>query len=182
MTTQDRPAFAELMVAIGETYGEPVSAPRMELYYRALADLPIEAIRAAADAHVKHQKFFPRPAELREAVEGSVEDRAELAWVHVLREVRRVGYYGSPAFPDEATRRAALEMFGGWRALCENLPASGPELLGHAKQFKASFGAYARREHVQPALPPGRDEARGALTELRDALVKRGLPAPGLTR
>ena len=174
------------MVGIGETYGEPVSSARMEIYFRALEDFPIAAIRLAATAHVKHAKFFPRPAELREAIAGSVDDRAEAAWTTVTSLVRRYGYTGidgkgkAPAFPDEATRRAALELYGGWGNLCANLPATGPELLGTAKLFKASFSAYARRDQVQPLLPPSRDEARQCLHDVKVALVERGLPTGNL--
>lgn len=153
MTEQDRQPFAELLIGIGETYGEPVSEMRMEIYFRALEDLSLDAVRSAANSHVRSSKFFPRPAELREAVSGSVDDQAELAWAHVQREVRRVGYTGRPRFPDVATARAALELYGGWQQLCANLPASGPELLGFRKQFVATYRAYASRD-TRIALPP----------------------------
>jgi hypothetical protein len=148
MTEHDRGRFAELLLAIGETYSEPVSDARMEIYFRALSDLSLDDIRQAAHVHVKTQKFFPRPAELIEAVEGSVDDRAELAWMAVLERVRRYGFYyaGEIAWPDVATKRAAMELYGGWKPLCERLPAGGPELLGVAKQFKATYRSYAARD------------------------------------
>jgi hypothetical protein len=149
MTAQDRGGFAELMTGLGETYGEPVSDARMEIYFRALSDLALDAVRAAANVHVRANKFFPRPAELREAVTGSLDDAAELAWMGLLREIRRIGYLGSPTFADEAQRKAALELFGGWSRLCERLPGEGPELLGWAKQFKAIYRSYARCEEWQ---------------------------------
>jgi hypothetical protein len=157
MTDQDRAAFAELMLGISETFSHPVSDTVMELYFRALQDLPLEALRVAATIHVRTAKFFPRPAELREAIEGSTEDAAEIAWVTLLRLVRSVGYYGTPTWTDDATRRAALELFGGWQALCSSLPAEGPELLGCAKNFKSVYRAYAKRAAFQEriALPSG---------------------------
>ena len=181
MTELDRAPFAELMIGVGEVYGEPVSDARMELYYRALEDLSLDEIRAAANAHVRGSRFFPKPAELREAIDGSAEDRAELAWTSVVALVRRYGYPGvdgrgtAPEFPDEATRRAAMELYGGWRSLCENLPSTGPEMLGTAKLFKASFAAYARRDAVAPMLPPSKDEARALLGNVKRELDKRAL-------
>jgi hypothetical protein len=154
MTDQDRGAFAELMLGIGETFGEPVSDARMEIYFRALSDMTLEDVMAAAGLHVRTSKFFPRPAELREALHGSVDDAAEMAWNELRRMVRRVGYLGTPTFVDDAMRRAALELYGGWRALCERLPGEGPELLGQAKQFKASYRSYARVD-ARMSLPPG---------------------------
>lgn len=185
MTNMDRPAFATFMLGLGETYGEPVSDARMEIYFAALAELDLEEIRQAATAHVKLQKFFPRPSELRDAVFGASEDRADLRWNDMLRIVRRFGYHQPPpddAWPDEATKRAALDLYGGWRGLCSSLPGEGPELLGAAKLFKASYIAYDRRAQRQ-GLPPGetgreltRLEAQNALSALKVQLKQRGLP------
>lgn len=168
MTELDRGAFAELMLGLGETFGEPVSEARMEIYFRALGDLGLDAVREAATIHVRTCKFFPRPAELREACLGSVEDASERAWMAVLKQIRRVGYTGDPTFEDEPTRRAALELFGGWVALCTKLPGEGPELLGWAKQFKALYRSYARLPELQ--LPAGENERQqiaDAMKELR---------------
>lgn len=187
MTDQDRQDFAELMLGLGETYAEPVSPARMEIYFAALADLEIGDVRAAATAHVRAVKFFPRPAELREAVLGSTDDRAALAWNAVLQLIRRVGYPGTdgkgkaPEFPDRATERAAVELYGSWPALCERLPGEGPELLGIAKNFKAAYSAYVRRDQrTLEELPPTREEARARLRDVKAELVKRGLPTGAL--
>jgi hypothetical protein len=177
---RERAEFATLMLGLGETYGEAVSDARMEIYFAALADFEMSAIRAALNVHVRTSKFFPRPAEIREAIGGSAEDRAEVAWSAVQRLVRRHGWANPPRpenWPDEATRHAAMELYGGWTALCENLPAAGPEMLGTAKLFKASFAAYARRDDRAAALPPTHEEARAALADLKKQLDARGLPA-----
>lgn len=152
MTDDDRPAFARGLYALGETFNEPVSELRAEAYFDALRDLPIVDVLNAMRQAIKAGRFFPRPVEIREAIEGSTEDQAEIAWTHLLREVRRVGYTGTPMWPDEATRRAALELYGGWVRLCESLPGDGPGLYAAAKQFKATFRAYANRER-RDALP-----------------------------
>ena len=191
MTENDRPAFAHLMFALGEAFGEVISEARLEIYFQALSDLTIAQVRTAATVHLKGQKFFPRVAELREATAGSVDDRAELAWTQLLTEVRRCGYAaylpgpdGNPANPpqflDDAAKRTALEMFGGWRALCDKLPPGGPELLGCAKQFKATYRALARSGVREAALELTKDETHSALLNLADELGKRGLPTPGL--
>lgn len=177
MTERDRERFSDLMVGLGETYGEPVSAARMEIYFAALMDLPLAELRAAATIHVQTQKFFPRPSELREALHGTPEDRAELAWLAVLRLVRRFGYWRAPGemdWPDEATYRAAMELYGGWRALCEKLPGGGPELLGCAKLFKASHAASLR--HAVRASLPSREDATAKLRDVKAELLARGLP------
>ena len=167
--------FGVMLLAMGEAFNEPVSEVRAEVFCRALEDLPFEAVKEAAQVHIRTSPFFPKPADLRQLVLGNVEDQAEFAWQHVLREVRRVGWVGKPSWPDDVTERAALGLFGGsWRALCENLPAGGPELLGYRKQFCSIFGATARQA-LAGELGPSRNEARAALEDLKKQLAARGL-------
>jgi hypothetical protein len=156
MTEHDRTAFGRMLFALGDTFNEPVSELRVEAYFDALRDLPADAVLAAGRRAIAESEFFPRPFKLREFTEGSGDDRAELAWNAVRTLVRRFGYYNQPQdsdWPDEATQRAALELYGGWRALCSSLPADGPELLGYRKSFIASYQAYASRERRDLALP-----------------------------
>lgn len=162
MTDQDRDAFARLMFALGDTFNEPVSEIRAEAYFDALRDLPTAEVLAAGRRAIAESRFFPRPVELREMVAGTADDSAEAAWNAMRQLVRRYGYLGTdgrgacPEFPDDATRRAALELYGGWGALCSSLPCDGPEFLGARKAFIASYKAYAnreRREHYVE-LPP----------------------------
>ena len=182
MTSADREAFALLMTGLSETYNEPVSVARMEVYFAALADLELADVRRSATVLVRTSKFFPRPAELREAIDGSSEDRAELAWMQLLQLVRRVGYMGTPDFGgDAALQRSALELYGGWGRLCELLPSSGPELLGFAKQFKAAYRAYDNRaqrqlltEHESHEL--SKADASKAISSAMEGLRARGLP------
>jgi hypothetical protein len=156
MTEHDRAAFGRMLFALGDTFNEPVSELRVEAYFDALRDLPAGAVLAAGRRAIAESEFFPRPFKLRELAEGSGDDRAELAWNAVRKLIKRYGYYEQPplsAWPDEAARRAAMELYGGWRALCSSLPADGPELLGYRKSFIASYQAYAGRERRELALP-----------------------------
>jgi hypothetical protein len=151
--------FAGMLFLLAEMLNASVSEARVELYCRALDDLPFEQVRVAAHQHVCTSRFFPMVAELRELVQGSAEDGAEVAWAYVLKEVRRVGYTGTPVWPDDSTKHAALSLFGSWRALCQRLPADGPALLGYANQFKAAFRSFF--EAKRRALATG--DANGGL-------------------
>lgn len=153
MTNRDRGRFAELIGALAETFDESLSVLRLEIYFEALGDLELGTVERAVIEAARTLKFFPKPAELRALIEGSPEDRAELAWMEVLQQVRFVGYYGTPTFTDPAITRAIRDLFGGWPALCERLPGDGPELLGWAKQFKTVYGVYQKRERARRQLP-----------------------------
>jgi hypothetical protein len=180
MTDADRAAFAKGLFVLGETFKEPVSELRAEAYFDALRDLPLEPVLVGMRAANGSLRFFPRPVEIRELVEGNVADQADTAWAQLLTLVRRVGYTGKPEWADPVLERTAKELYGGWGALCARLPSEGPELLGQAKLFKATYAAYARRASVERLALPSRDDAKQILAHLKRDLDARSLPAPGL--
>lgn len=145
MTELDRPALAEALLALSETFNEPFSDVKAEAYFTALSDLEIGDVLLAMRHALRVSKFFPRPAEIRESIGGTGEDAADAAWGAVIREVWRVGYIGTPNL-DERTLLAVRQLWGGWVRLCETLPAEGPELVGWIKQFKATYASVGKRE------------------------------------
>jgi hypothetical protein len=153
MTPADAPRFAKLLGALAETFDETLSTLRIEIYFRALADLDLDVVERAVTDAARTLTFFPRPAELRASVEGTPDDRAELAWMAVLQQVRAVGWCGAPVFRDSTIAQTVTDVFGGWRPLCERLPADGPELLMWAKQFKTVYGIHDKRATTDRLLP-----------------------------
>lgn len=174
MTDQDRPHFAEAMHAMAETFNEPMSDIRAEAYFDALRDLPMGRVNAAVRLALRTCRFFPKPVELRELVEGSADQRADFAWGEVLEQIRRVGYMGSPTFTDPAISDTVCQVWGGWRRLCETLPGEGPELVGWMKQFKAAYKTVSARDAIAAAsvaaLPDG---LRQTVAQLAAAKVMR---------
>lgn len=151
MTAQDEPRFAELMLALSETFREPLSSLRAALYFDALASLSIEQVEQAVRLAVKGKTFFPKPAELLELVDGSDDEQAASAWTAFCSAVSRCGYTRIPNLPD-ATMETVRVVFGNWKAACAALPAvsgeRGPELQGWRKQFIASYANTKRRQAV----------------------------------
>lgn len=137
--------FSAAMLVLGETFNEPVSDVRMEAYADALGDLEPGSVLAAMKACVRECQFFPRPAEIRQRVLGSTDDRAEVAWGQLTEAVRRIGYTGWPGHLDIETMDTVKALWGSWARLCETLPGEGPELLGWRKAFVASFGSQERQ-------------------------------------
>lgn len=166
MTDTDRPRFAELMLALSETFESQVSSLRMQLYFDSLRDVPIESVTSAVQAAIDRLKFFPKPVELRELIAGPVADTAALAWADFVSEVSRVGYMRTPSLP-ATTMETIRIVFGGWRQACGALPAAdgerAPEFMGWRKQFIAAYGDTTRREAAQ-ALTTG--EAKNAIADI----------------
>jgi hypothetical protein len=174
--TQER-EFVQVLFALGEIFNEPVSTIRGEMFLRLVEDWPFEAIKRAATQHGRTATFFPKPGELRALAVGNVDDAAEQAWMALLGEVRRVGHWGTPTWPNDATQRTVEGMFGSWQGCCQHLPADGPELLGVRKQFLAAFGATWRQQE-QAQLGPSREEAKTLLTGLQERAAPRAIAAP----
>ena len=176
MTQDDRGRLATALMVLGETFNEPVSELRAEGYFEALRDMGIEAIEAAVRMALRTKTFFPKPAELRELVSGNREEMAELAWLELVSEVRRVGWCGTPQL-SETTHAAMERVWGNWVHLCETLPGAGPELLGWAKRWKESYGATAGSLERGELI--GRDEAKRLMARLTQQLPEadeRDLP------
>lgn len=141
------PRLARVLAVLGETFNEIVSDVRADGYFMGLNDLTIEQVEAGARAALKQSRFFPRPAEIREFAIGTPDDAAELAWLELLQEIRRVGCYGTPNL-SLMTTTAMSALWGDWKQLCAVLPNEGPELLGWAKRFKSTYGVMGMRERI----------------------------------
>jgi hypothetical protein len=172
MTDGDRKSFAEAMHLLFETFGEPVSDLRTEGYFDALREFDIVAVNGAVRMALRASRFCPKPVELRELITGNAQDAAETAWGGVLREIRRVGYVGTPNL-DPRTLRAVNETWGGWRRLCETLPGEGPELIGWMKQFKATYASCERETDRQLTAASMHPNVKAFI-----ATKQRGLPDP----
>jgi len=71
---QDDLRLAVVMTKLQMLFGKETTTNPMvlEIYSKALADLSIEQIEAAAEEHMKLGKFTPLPADLRERVAAAV--------------------------------------------------------------------------------------------------------------
>jgi hypothetical protein len=163
MTEMDRPAFAEGMLLLSETFNEPFSDVKIESYFDVLREFDIADVSGAVRHALRTCEFCPRPAKLREFIEGNADDAADAAWGAVLKEIRRVGYMGVPNL-EPRSLEAVRQLWGGWRRLCETLPGEGPELVGWIKQFKATYASVERREQHQLTMASLHPNVRAFIT------------------
>lgn len=157
MTRRDAPAFSTLMAGLAETFDVVLSAPRTELYYRALEDLPIESLQTAAGRALRECRFFPKPVELRELAGQDGQTAAELAWMALL-EAFHDGYDGV-SLPDDPITQALVQVYWGtackareWWRFCHDAA-----LEAKHKEFVTRYQDYATRPVAErPRLPGGR--------------------------
>lgn len=141
MTPKDRKQFAQLMLALSEVFGNEASPTKVEVYFKALEDMPIAEISNAVWHVIKTRTTasFPKVAEIREAAHGNLEELAQLAWDKFIGAVRGVGGYASAIF-DDPVIHAIIEREGGWIRVTEK---NFDEMAWFSKDFVRIYKAYA---------------------------------------
>ena len=105
--------FAKVMAALGVTFQADISDLMIETYAEALSGMAIEDIEAAARRHIQTSQFFPKPADLLQAIVGKAEDRARVAWTKVQRLRDRYGTWDTVIFDDPRIHFAIQAMAAG---------------------------------------------------------------------
>ena len=161
MISQDQNKFKELITVMSETYGEEFTPAKLKLWWNLFKPYPIETFEQALYAHIACPDagmFSPKPANLMKFINGTskdqqqlVEDRAEMAWACIEREISRIGSYGTLELEDKQAI-AAVKAIGGWRALCM---CTYDQLVWKKKEFMSAYDTYERTplEHLPNKLP-----------------------------
>src|SRR5438874_1621180 len=103
MTNTDREQFTKWLFLLAEGFKEPMSELRLEAYWMALEhEISIVQMGDAVREALRSSKFFPRPAELREYIQGNPKQLAEAAWIAWREGARRLGAGASVIFADIA--------------------------------------------------------------------------------
>jgi len=144
---QNRQKFQMLMNVMCEVYHRDISDALLDIYWRVLAPYSDKQVEEACNTAVRTCKFFPKPAELIELMQGSLQERALIQADKVLDAVRRVGYYDTPSFDDPIT----AAVVGNWKHLCKTLAPEKEDF--YRKSFVERYIAYSREGGRVAALP-----------------------------
>lgn len=145
MIENDWNKFTKAITVLAESLGGDLSAGSMQAYFRALDDLPIEQVEYAMGQCLKSCRFFPKPVEIREAVQGSEADQALSAWQQVENAFKKAGYWTSVLFENGAIARAVEHVFGTWVECSQYLHSESPEMIrAKQKQFEAVYRQASR--------------------------------------
>jgi hypothetical protein len=153
LSDADRPHFAQLLAAVSAVYARDLSPDVVAIYWAALAEFDLAAVRQAMDRHVKNPdsgQFMPKPADLIRMLKGGTQDSAMVAWSVVEWAIRHVGGYEDVVFDDALTMKC-IELVGGWIKVCAT---TEDELPFKAKEFQAFYRGFAMRREVP--TPPER--------------------------
>lgn len=155
MTRADAGAFAAELAGLAEVFGEQVSQVRAQLYFEALSTFTLDEVRAAVRGAIRGCRFFPKPAELIEMLQGSAEDQAEVAWGRFLHALTHHGTYTSVDFGDPILHAVIQTQFGGWH---ETWKLTTDETRFAHIEFVKLYRAFRKTGRGLPAHCPGQHE------------------------
>lgn len=149
MLSDDLDEFSAMMQLIGEQYGKKLSDGLIALYWQALKDYDMVAVRDALGRHLRNTdtgQYMPKVADIIRMMQGSSQDSALSAWSKVDRAIRQVGPYESVVFDDPIIHRVLHDM-GGWLSLGTKTENEWPFV---AKEFENRYrGFKSRNERVE---------------------------------
>jgi hypothetical protein len=123
------------MTILADLHKRDLSEALLNVYIKILEKYDYKQIEDALIEIVSTAKFFPKPAEILEALHGSKEDRALMSWMKVRDAIRKYGHYSSIDFGDPIIVKA-ISQIGGWQKLCSTLT---DEMIWMQKEFERIY-------------------------------------------
>lgn len=134
---KNKKMFMEYMTGLGEIFNKEISNILKDVYWKALENYTDEKCEAAFKQVIATCKFFPKPAELIEILQGSKEDQSIDAWQQVIDALKT--YHpdfpeSKPSLPPEI--QFAIDHLGGLDVLAT---MSYDELKWQEKRFREMY-------------------------------------------
>jgi hypothetical protein len=176
MKSTERAAFQQLLSDAMAYYRQNVSEFTLDVWWQALQTSTMEEVRKAVTAHAmdpERGQFAPKVADVIRILQGTVTDRAALAWGKVHEAMSAVGAYQDVVFDDPAIH-AAIDDLGGWPKVCRT---EGKDLSYLQHRFCESHKAYTSRgsfeypRRLMGDRSPDHEWERKGLPPPRPALV-----------
>jgi len=160
-------ALAQVCVLLASAYpAVQFDDARMEVWASMLDDIQPATLISVVQRHIASCPFPPSIAEIRaacaDAEHGDAMSGTE-AWGLVLREIARVGWPGTPEFPQEVA--TVLRNTVNWLNLCT---ADLDQIPSHRARFIDAFDARAKRTRRDQLTPP---HVRKQIADIRAARI-----------
>ena len=146
MEPRDYDSFAEVIAGFAELKGKQLSAPAIELYWRAMKHWRIEDFRAAAEHLLRRCEFMPVPKDFEDLRRASEPTAAE-AWATALQNC---GCWRTGGAPNGRIARAA-ETVGGFRAIA--MAHTERDLPHIQRRFMQAYDELTDVEETRQAVP-----------------------------
>ena len=161
MNDSDKKDFAVLFYGLGEYYDKSVTKNLLLIYFDDLKQYSLDEVKEGARKHrldPKHGTFWPKSADIirhLKSNEITTEQKAELAWAQIEREIRATGSWGKLEM-DDKQGLSALKAFTSWKDLC-SMDVS--KMTWAKKEFMSMYSTYENTPiEMLPSSLPGRVE------------------------
>lgn len=114
--------YQECIAALFAGFNAEATEASYAAYWMGLGDMTLESIQRAVATAMRKCRALPKPAELRELIEGRPDERSELAWLSVLSTVP-LGPWKHIDFTDGIIN-ATIRSLGGWPTFLTRLTTS----------------------------------------------------------
>ena len=173
---------------LAEAFAEPLTEERMEIYIRALADVPQDRLRISFQRALRELTWFPKVAELRNLADANAESgskeaeakvEADAAWTYVNDYLRKWGVDQFALYskdgkqtPPPLDPRAdyALRRIGGFQALHQMDISRMPFVY---RDFCEAYAQAPIAEQMAPRL----QQQFGSPKSMANTIAEAGKPA-----
>jgi len=170
MTSKDFKRFSCAMAALEENFDHQCSSAKVQLYFSELSDFSIEEVELGVRKVLKEAVYpkFPTIGAIRQAILGSAEEQAIVAWHKVFKAVKIVGQYRSVQF-DDPVIHSVIELMGGWENICI---MEEKELQWRQREFISLYKVLQARNVKHPEYLFGISELQNIQRGYREAIEK----------
>jgi len=136
--------------------GKDLTPGIIDIYFKALEQFEMDEVIKAITKAAVSCKFFPKPVELIEFVQGKIEDKAEIECNKAFEALKRIGPYQSVCFDDFITQAVIKQGFGGWVKFCGESMVETEHF--ERKDFIKLYESYSRSGIKNGGYLPGISE------------------------
>lgn len=172
--------FIKSFYPLGEYYGVEISESLADLYFSVLRKYSIDEFKKALNIILATHKYakLPKIADFIEAIEGSADEKAIIAWEVAVNASLQASIYDSYRFSDEVINRAINSLDGGFEAL---IHARADNLPFLRVQFIKAYSAFAGK-NLDPSYIVGRSEKIGQDPKIEIKLLHGDLESGKILR
>jgi hypothetical protein len=120
MIKSDEVQFGKAMLDCYSLYREDFNQKTIDLYFRLLSGYELQTVLNALESVLRSSKFFPKPAEIIEQIEGNEKVLIDSAYETARAYAEKYGFYKSATFNDQLITETIKSM-GGLQTFCEGV-------------------------------------------------------------
>jgi len=151
---KDQIKFKEYMATLCELHDRTLSVMLTDLYWKVLEPFTDQQCESAFKEIIYSSRFFPKPADFIETLQGTKKNKATASWLVVLESVKRIGNYQSVKFADQVIH-SVVQAMGGWPELCM---MENDDVKWKQKEFERLYEVISMRGGSHPDYLPGTTE------------------------